>query len=262
MTEQRENDSPGSLDGPVEELETDGVLRFACTEEEYGRVPEPRPANKALPDWYRQLNDFNEVEDHEERDRVKTVRRCMPFFDAMSMGWIIPVPEDLRVRVDEDRNVWFGWESDDDLAGLFHPNQIARALPTGDDEIVMNFTGSWVAIAPEGYSLLVTSPLNRFDSRFESFSGVIDIDQYYTPLGTICRWTGGEYEGTIEKGTPMVQVIPFKRDAMISDAVVDTLSEDEQQQMDRQKEELADMDETDNQYRDLYWQSKPGSRNI
>ena len=60
--------------------------------------------------------------------------------------------------------------------------------------------------------LSFTSPLNHLEGRFKLFDGVVDTDTYYTHVNFPFIFTGGDGEYLIEKGTPLVQVIPFKRE--------------------------------------------------
>ena len=67
---------------------------------------------------------------------------------------------------------------------------------------------------PKGYSVLFCHPLNRFELPFQTFSGVVETDEYNQ--GThfpfyIKKLNVGEII-IIKKGTPIVQIIPFKRE--------------------------------------------------
>lgn len=68
---------------------------------------------------------------------------------------------------------------------------------------------------PPGYSCLFVSPLNNKDDRFEIISGIVDTDTYENFINFPIVINGDKYpnlETTIERGTPYVQIIPFKRD--------------------------------------------------
>ena len=56
----------------------------------------PSPARAALPDWLRAMprTAFSDLHGQE----VRTVKQCPPFVDAMSHGFIIPLPCDVTVR--------------------------------------------------------------------------------------------------------------------------------------------------------------------
>ena len=67
---------------------------------------------------------------------------------------------------------------------------------------------------PPGYSCLFTSPFNNRDDRFEVISGIVDTDTFAGYINFPIIINGDKYpvlETTIERGTPYVQVIPFKR---------------------------------------------------
>ena len=77
------------------------LIDFSCNQEDYGAVAEPVPASKVLPDWYKKLP---RIDPAEQTTQVtgKTVKTCMPFFDAMSLGWVLPAPVELTVEVTAD----------------------------------------------------------------------------------------------------------------------------------------------------------------
>jgi hypothetical protein len=64
---------------------------------------------------------------------------------------------------------------------------------------------------PNGYSLLAVHPLNRIELPFHTLSGVIDTDNFNTPIN-FPFYIKKNFEGIIKTGTPLVQLIPFKRE--------------------------------------------------
>jgi hypothetical protein len=66
---------------------------------------------------------------------------------------------------------------------------------------------------PDGYSAIVMHPLNRVDLPFITMSGIVDFDKsIHAPIGNIPFFIKKGFEGTIPAGTPMFQIIPFKRE--------------------------------------------------
>ena len=57
------------------------------------------------------------------------------------------------------------------------------------------------------------NPLNRPNGLFEIISGIVDTDSYPALINFPFFATGPDGVHVIEKGTPLVQVIPFRRDA-------------------------------------------------
>jgi len=73
----------------------------------------------------------------------------------------------------------------------------------------------WVIKTPPGYSCLFVSPLNNTDDRFSIISGIVETDTYEGEINFPIVFNGDKYpvlNTTLLKGTPYVQVIPFKRD--------------------------------------------------
>jgi hypothetical protein len=84
--------------------------------------------------------------------------------------------------------------------------------PIGYERNPYKFENKWVMETPPGYSCLITHPLNRFDLPFFTMSGIVDTDQYnFLPVNLPFFLKEG-FEGIIPKGTPIAQVIPFKRE--------------------------------------------------
>ena len=71
-------------------------IRFRCDPALIGQLPRPSPAREFLPDWLRQMprHAFSDLHDQD----VRTVKHCPPFLDAMSQGFTIPLPCDVRVQ--------------------------------------------------------------------------------------------------------------------------------------------------------------------
>jgi hypothetical protein len=74
----------------------------------------------------------------------------------------------------------------------------------------------WKIKTPKGYSCLFVPPLNNSDDRFSIVSGIVDTDTFPNEINFPIIINGDKYpelETTIKKGTPYVQIIPFKRDS-------------------------------------------------
>ena len=74
----------------------------------------------------------------------------------------------------------------------------------------------WRIKTPKGYSCLFVPPLNNTDDRFSIVPGIVDTDTYENEINFPIVINGDKYpvlETLIKKGTPYVQIIPFKRDS-------------------------------------------------
>jgi len=70
----------------------------------------------------------------------------------------------------------------------------------------------WGIKTPPGYSCLFVQPLHR-ESVFTIMPGIVDTDTYNNPVNFPFVLNDTKFQGIIPAGTPIAQVIPFKRDS-------------------------------------------------
>ena len=150
-------------------------LKFRCPPEYEGLIPQPVPAVLGLPDWYKAMpqNSFSPI----ARQDTFTLKKCPPFIDAMTYGFLIPLTVDLKVQDGEfswDFDVPEGFVSEYSRSPIdFHDPSQATGTPLFDDDrFIIKFTNFWTIEAPQGYSLLFTHPVNRSDLPFTSLTGL------------------------------------------------------------------------------------------
>jgi hypothetical protein len=186
-------------------------IEFRCAKEDFGVIAEPVAAKTVLPNWFVKLPPV-----YKERltssDNGITIKRCMPFLDAMMMGWIIPLAASVRLDVrDGGKTVTAGWEFDKIMVSHHHAYQ-AAGNPL-EPRPPCKFHNYWTISTPKGWSCLLVPPLNRSEPRFQVLCGVVDTDTYQSPVHFPFMATAADGVHEIEKGTPLVQVIPFPRSA-------------------------------------------------
>ncbi|ODN67821.1 DUF6065 family protein [Methylobrevis pamukkalensis] len=194
------------------------LIRFTCAPEDKGVIAEPVPAKTHMPDWFRKLPAF----DREQRsvtDTGLTVKRCMPFLDAMTTGWILPLAASVRLDIrDEGRTVEAGWEFDKPMISNHGSHQVAGH--PSEPRPPCKFHNYWSVRTPKGWSCLFVPPLNRPSKLFEVVAGVVDTDTYTAHIHFPFFATGEDGLHVLEKGTPLVQVIPFRREATAIDCEI------------------------------------------
>jgi hypothetical protein len=177
-------------------------------------IPEeftPKPASKFIPDWYKNLGSYlnGEKKPGGDGNGYATAKRCMPIFDAISAGYIIVSPADVYVS-QRDGQPYFEWSS----FGLiqFHSKEQAPEHPQrGKHESFPKWINYWAIKTPKGYSTLFVQPFHR-ESVFTILPGVVDTDAYTAPVNFPFTLNDPNFEGIIPAGTPIAQVIPFKRE--------------------------------------------------
>jgi hypothetical protein len=174
----------------------------------------PMPASKAIPDWYKNTESYvgGVKEPSGDARTTATIKKCMPVLDAITAGYILPLPADIVVskkEVDGTTMQWFEW-ANFNLVG-FHPVEQAPLHPEKKPHPYIKFNNPWSIKTPPGYSCLFIQPLHR-EAPFTVLAGVVDTDTYINTVNFPLVINDPDFEGLIPQGTPMAQVIPFKRE--------------------------------------------------
>jgi hypothetical protein len=192
------------------------TLRFRCPAELEGRIPPPVPAAQGLPQWLRDMPAqlVSEIAGGED----ETVKRCPPFVDAMTGGFLIPLICDVHVADGQ-----FTWDLDLPAGGsaawprsplsFHHPDAVAGTPLFDPDRFTIKFHNLWTIEAPEGYALLFTHPANRFDLPFTTLTGMVDCDRYTDAwINFPAHWRDPGFRGVLPRGTPVAQCFPVRRE--------------------------------------------------
>jgi hypothetical protein len=190
----------------------------------------PIPTKLNIPEWFKKL---------EHSILNKTVKGCMPFLDSLTAGYILKMPQDFNLRHNVSNKNEKGEEFKDSFQtfGLHDQSQLlyAKAINLNssfDTHALKQVEGSpfieknknlpfykilnpWKIKTPKGYSCLFVPPLNNSDDRFSIIPAIVDTDTFPNEINFPIIINGDKYpilEDTIKKGTPYVQIIPFKRD--------------------------------------------------
>ena len=183
-----------------------------------GLLEEPEPSIKFIPEWYKKLSRFyvsnnikhiNLINDRGTDGSSTSTKLCTPFFDAMTAGYIYKLNTDIIVELDEEGFPSISWEGG--VMVCDKRPMLDVAIPYYHHPIHFGFKMHWYYETPPGYSVLITHPMNRHDLPFTVLSGIVDSDIWGLPV-FISFFLKRNFIGKIEKGTPLFQIIPIKRD--------------------------------------------------
>jgi hypothetical protein len=197
-------------------------------------LPKPTPAQKAFPEWYKKQEKFASGSTgtiSKEGVIDATIKKCPAISDAMTMGYMLYFPVDIYVNTKGPKITWKlppasnllekppqGMHGGKDFGVstsivAIHSGQQISNYPLDLNkymEDVFKVHPHWVVRTKKGYSTMYVHPMHH-ELPFKIIPGVIDTDKYASN-GAFSMFFERGFEGTIKAGTPLVQVIPFKRE--------------------------------------------------
>ena len=175
----------------------------AQTSNRYIDFTPPKTAKSVIPSWFKTIPALVEGE--------MSVKRCVPILDAFTAGYVVVTDVDFM----------FDEQSGRFLENANYDNAISQHMDFQTEEMQIDknliphpfkWINQWHLKAPKGYSLLITHPLNRTDLPFYSLTGIVDADKHPVIINFPFFMKKG-FSGLIPAGTPLVQIIPIKRDS-------------------------------------------------
>ena len=184
-----------------------------------------KPASYFLPKWFKNMNDAIETPAIHEKGKPSyfgkkgetakkhtggTVKRCPAIVDLITEGFIIPMWADFLVQRDMET---LEWDNKEFPYGIeFHTKEqiVGWDLKKTDFPEGVKFTNPWRIYTPKGYSVMFLTPTYQFEKRFTVLPGIVETDSYHH-INFPSIWHTTK-DAIIKRGTPFIQVIPFKRD--------------------------------------------------
>jgi hypothetical protein len=167
-----------------------------------------------MPEWFKKIEKFSGGKLSVSPSTI-TVKSCAPFMDAFLTGYYIPLPVDLLVEQTQygPKISWSWFDLDyteTDFVIERDPGMIPTLpIPKGFSPNHFSWSTKQILKVENGYSLLITHPLNRDDLPFRTMSGVVDAN-YPMSGGKLPFLIQEGFEGIIKAGTPIAQIIPIK----------------------------------------------------
>ena len=177
--------------------------------------PKPFPASQAIPQWWKDASPY--IKSPKNLDGKKIIienfesnasfKKCTPMLDLLSAGYIVPLWSDVQVRIENELPL-INWRVQKNVFEIHEGQEVE--IPDGYLKTQFKFLNQWVPKLPKGYSALVIACPGYPNSPFRAMQAVIDYDKTTHALLPPMFLKEG-FEGIVEKGTPMFQIIPFKR---------------------------------------------------
>ena len=188
------------------------VLEFAS---EYLEIPDVKPAKGFIPEWYKSIKGYNNNNIKFNDDmRYANIKSCMPFLDTLTSGYMVELWTDIHVTGPAG-NKLIRWASQPDPLGMRKDFGDMMPAPKGYSDQQFGWRTVNIVKLPPGYSMLMTHPFNRLDLPFITVSGIVDLDTVLGE-GNFPFFIRDDFEGVIPAGTPIYQILPFKRENWVS----------------------------------------------
>ncbi|MDB4350307.1 hypothetical protein OAA38_00710 [bacterium] len=207
-------------------------ITFKIEESLYDVVDNPAPAKKLVPDWYKKMSvhisDASKmpVMPNQESGANLSIKACIPIQDELVSGYIITMPQDLYIFKDGSE-MFTRWSDEESLLIESHSVEQFKSSPLEKFSIggvLFKFINPWRIYTKKGYSIKFFPP-SYHDLDFEVLPGIVDTDLMHS-VNFPFIWKGGDGEFIIQRGTPLVQLLPFKREKWVSNFCIQTEKEE------------------------------------
>ena len=172
----------------------------------------PQKTANLLPEWYKKTDKYagGKISLADNGNPNSTIKACMPVFDMITAGYTITLPADVYFETDGS----IKWSTDLLTAVESHPKIQFPEFDVPDGykkDIALKFIQPWIIKTPPGYSTMFIHPTYRPDLPFYTLPAIVDTDKHPIMVNFPFFIKEG-FTGLIPYGTPIVQIIPFKRD--------------------------------------------------
>jgi hypothetical protein len=188
-------------------------IKFRAIDKHVMEVREkPIPASQTIPEWWRKMKPTIAGGKFDVGPKANyTAKKCFPLLDGITAGYTIPLWADLLVTQEEFPKV--KWTTEHNVLDVWPLEQSAGfEIPDGYSSLVFKYLYGWVIETPKDWSCLIIHPIGYPNLPFRTIPGVVDTDKLKTIINPPFVIKKG-FEGIIEKGTPIAQVIPIKRES-------------------------------------------------
>lgn len=198
-------------------LKKNKKIQFKIIDQDLAGIFDPPvPAKTMIPEWYKKQSKLTEpgmFSIGEEGNPNHTVKACMPVFDIITAGYIVKTPVDVYFTRNAENGIMTQWSSNSIRAIETHgrAQYDKYTIPDGFHNTAFKFTNPWQITTPPGYSCLFMQPALRDDLPFQIVPAIVDTDKHPIKIN-FPFFIKENFSGILEMGTPIAQIIPFKRE--------------------------------------------------
>jgi hypothetical protein len=193
------------------------VIFDPSTEEASFSKSYPLPSVRFIPSWYKKIPQYVNNEKKlkfplNQNGLNLTLKKCVPFLDAMTYGYMCYLEDDIYVE-QINGEPFIRWRTNGELVSWHHFDQsVGVPIPSEYHGVFGKWGNDWGIKVPNGYSVLFSHPSNRIDLPFYTLSGLVNVDDYNVPV-QFPFLLKKDFEGFIYSKTPVCQLFMIKNDS-------------------------------------------------
>ena len=178
------------------------VIEFASSESDIHHIP--KPSKLSIPLWYKKTPSKPEG----LNVNTSTMKQCVPFLESLMAGYIAELWCDILVTKENNKSVltWTTHNAPIREREVFPTLELP--VPEGHSAQRFTWKSPYFIKTPPNHSVLITHPFNRYDLPFTTLSAIVDTHEIMYN-GNIPFFLKKDFEGIIQKGTPVYQILPF-----------------------------------------------------
>ena len=202
------------------------TIDFTTFNEETLRNFKPVLAKSVMPSWWKKMKIFQSIRGR----RIQTIRACPAMHDWTKSGWYLLANRDMEILCGSERDLTSTKFATKDPSGKkyespTHPSdQFDNAFDYIEDgefgqvKDAFKMRNPWNIQTPKGYSTYYMDPFLFQNKYFACWQGIIDTDEFNVNQDNsqIIFYPKVNHSFTIPKGTPLCQIIPFKREEWVA----------------------------------------------
>jgi hypothetical protein len=207
------------------------TIEFHTYNKETLRDFKPVLASSISPDWWKKAKVGEIVRGVVQQ----TIRSCPAMDDWLKSGWYLLANRDIEVingvskydsgtsttATADPHNTSYNSTSHPITQTLDAFEYLGSGKPTKD---AFKMRNPWNIKTPPGYSCFYLDPFLFQNNYFATWQGIIDTDEFNVGMDNaqIIFYPKVDHSFVIPKGTPLCQIIPYKRDTWNASYIVNT----------------------------------------
>lgn len=166
--------------------------------------------------------------------RLVSIHKCPGIISMFNTGWILRAWQDFSIITDGDGES-FRWQAPVNLVKYRQSpdidDMVAKRMPLRENTLktIIKFNSPWFVDMPRGWNLMFMPMMYSDDTRFTSAPGILDPD-IDSGLHVQLYWHRLNSVETIRAGTPLVHLIPVKKDSRLDYEIAEYSKEVEERQ--------------------------------